>query len=388
MIFRRLALGLLAATAISSVAHASGVLGDVFVISMENHNFMQPGSQTSPNQIFGNSAAPFQNGLLVPGTAASAQTSWAGAYYNVLPNTTNHIHPSEPNYVWSEAGSNFGIAGDADPGVAPNPSEPNGNFFTTPHLTGLLQSKGISWTSYQEDIQLAENPDLGSTPSKSFSGTDPGFTDPYNGSHQFNYAPKHNPQVFFTDTGGPGSASHYEALTQLQSDLNNNTVSRYNWISPDQFNDSHTALSTAFTYHGVTYGAHTDQEAIAQGDNFLSIVVPEIMASKAYKNNGAIVIWWDETEGGDDLQHTLEEIVISPLAKGNAFESMVPMTHSSDLLSWEELFGLQRLGDSATPGTNDLSSLFKAGAFPEPASGAILLASLGLAGLARRRNRK
>ena len=39
--------------------------------------------------------------------------------------------------------------------------------------------------------------------------------------------------------------------------------------------------------------------AIAQGDNFLSMIVPQIMASQAYKNNGAIVIWYDETEGAN-----------------------------------------------------------------------------------------
>jgi len=33
-----------------------------------------------------------------------------------------------------------------------------------------------------------------------------------------------------------------------------------------------------------------DAANIAQGDNFLSIVVPKIEASQAYKNNGAIII--------------------------------------------------------------------------------------------------
>jgi hypothetical protein len=55
----------------------------------------------------------------------------------------------------------------------------------------------------------------------------------------------------------------------------------------------------------------------------LSIVIPHIMASQAYKNNGAIIIWWDESEAdasgdnGDDVNHTIGEIVISPLAHPN-----------------------------------------------------------------------
>jgi hypothetical protein len=104
----------------------------------------------------------------------------------------------------------------------------------------------------------------------------------------------------------------------LQTDLTNNTVARYNLITPDQYNDIHSAFSNGFTYNGTYYTK--DQAAIAQGDNFLSIVVPMIMNSAVYKNNGAIVIWFDETEGGDTNDFTLPEIVISPLATGNAYE--------------------------------------------------------------------
>ena len=46
--------------------------------------------------------------------------------------------------------------------------------------------------------------------------------------------------------------------------------------------------------------AGSDEEQIALGDNFLSKIVPEIEASQAYKNNGMIVIWNDETEGDED----------------------------------------------------------------------------------------
>src|SRR5262249_7160527 len=94
------------------------------------------------------------------------------------------------------------------------------------------------------------------------------------------------------------------------------------------------------------------------------------MASKAYKNNGAIVIWFDETEDGNTTQFTIPEIVISPLAKGNAYNSTMTYTHSSDLKSMEELFGVYApgggfLGDANTPGTNDLSDLFKSGALKQ-----------------------
>jgi len=34
------------------------------------------------------------------------------------------------------------------------------------------------------------------------------------------------------------------------------------------------------------------------------------MASKAYKEGAAILLWWDETEGGDTDQFTMPFIVI------------------------------------------------------------------------------
>jgi hypothetical protein len=43
--------------------------------------------------------------------------------------------------------------------------------------------------------------------------------------------------------------------------------------------------------------------------------VPLIMASDAYQNHGMIVLWWDESEGGDTPNHTLPFIVMRwPLA--------------------------------------------------------------------------
>jgi hypothetical protein len=153
----------------------------------------------------------------------------------------------------------------------------------------------------------------------------------------------------------------------LSTDLANNTVAQYNWITPDQYNDMHTALTNGFVYHGAAYTG--DQAAIAQGDNFLSIVVPQIMASQAYQNNGLIVIWFDESEGGDDSSRTIGEIVISPDAKGNAYTNNILYTHSSDLKTLEEVYGVGPcLGGACNAA--DLSDLFKSGSIPAAVSAA------------------
>lgn len=402
----------IAGTAAAATLTENQSIGTVFYIYMENHNFTQPSSDTkAPPQIFGNPAAPYQNSLITPGNPNAAQVSYASAYHNVLATPSGNnpsIHPSEPNYIWAEAGDNFGVANDNDP------YGPNGNNQNALSLSELLQNAGISWKSYQEDIDLAKNSqgqltstvlpqDQWTVPLKSFSGTSPDYTNPYNGSHQYNFAAKHDGQLFFTATNGGNDltpsnpqVSHYAPLQQLATDLANNTVARYNVITPDQYNDSHTALTNGFDYNGVHYTG--EQAAIAQGDNFLSIIVPQIMASQAYKNNGAIVLWWDESEGTnrDDFSHTIPEFVISPLAKGNAYNSTLNYTHSSDLKSLQELFNVYGpggifLGDANTPGTNDLSDLFKPGALtptvssaassvPEP-SDALELGLLGALGL-------
>jgi hypothetical protein len=367
---------------------AQSQIGDVFYIVMENHNFTQPSSDTSaPAQILGNAAAPYLNSLVTPGNANAAQVSYASAYHNVLstPSGTGvSIHPSEPNYVWAEAGTN-GPLNDNDP----YPS----NVISDPNLSGLLQSAGIAWKSYQEDIDLSGSGSSTTStvlpqgqwtvPLTSLSGTSSSYTNLYNGSDQFFYACKHNGPLFFADTNGGNDAttsnpevSHYAPLQQLGTDLVNNTVGRYNLITPDIYNDMHTGLTGGFTYHGVLYTG--DQAGVAQGDNFLSVVVPQIMASQAYQHNGVIVIWNDETEGTDqnDFTHTITEIVISPLAKGNAYDSTVDYTHSSDLKTFQQVFGVAApgggyLGDANSFGISNLSDLFQPGVIPAWAAASV-----------------
>ena len=433
-------LALLATGAISAfgapMAHAQ--VTSVFYILLENRNWYNGTDGTAPAQIEGSSAAPYLNSLVTPGNPNSAQVSFCSAYHNVLstPSGSNpSIHPSEPNYVWMECGSNLSKADDNDPYGSGNSVQQIYNYaaanptLTTQNLSGLMEAAGVTWKSYTEGTQLyntngvnntttsggtltasAVPQSLWSVPLFSFSGSNASYVNPYNGSNQWNTAIKHTGQCFFTATNGstinignslPSNveAFHYPPLAQLTNDLANNTCANYNVITPDQYNDMHTALSAGFTYHGTHYTG--DLAQMAQGDNFCSIVVPQIMASPVYQaGHAAIIIWTDETEGTNqnNYTHTLTEIVVSPYTKGNGYKSTVNMTHSSDVATMQRIFGLTAntpsgyLNDAAnfsnssgalagtgegygTAVAQDMSDLFAAGTIPSAIPGLNLTAS-------------
>jgi hypothetical protein len=347
----------------------------VFVIAMENHNWTQPGTQTSPGQIFQNRAAPFINSLVNGTSGISDQVAYANGYIN----SGTGIHPSEPNYIWAEAGTNFGVTNDDDP--YHKDCTPDTVQGTNQHLSEFLTVARKSWKSYQEDTNVdATNAPLPSTSwtvplfSKSGVYAAPG-SNAYDYSNQFNYATKHNPMAFFADTNGGCNTTpsnplslNYPPLQQLALDLANNTVADYNWITPDQYNDQHSTLANGYGQYPNGPGT-SDFANIAQGDNFLARIVPLIMASDAYQDHGLIVLWWDESEGGDDPSRTLPFIIISKDAHKNVngvpYSNTIQYSHSSFLRTMQEIFDVDPshhygwLGAAAT--ATDLSDLFHPG---------------------------
>src|SRR5215472_8561195 len=135
-------LSALIATASLAIPAEADPIQTVFVIAMENHNWTQPGTQSSPAQILGNAAAPYINSLVTPGNPNAAQVSYASNYQNAAVG----VHPSEPNYIWAEAGSNLGVLNDNDPfGTGGTEQSTNST------LSHYLQTAGKLWRSYQED---------------------------------------------------------------------------------------------------------------------------------------------------------------------------------------------------------------------------------------------
>ncbi len=265
---------------------------------MENHNW---------SDIQNNLSAPYINQTLLP------QASYALQYFNPPGN-----HPSEPNYLWLEAGTSFGIRTDDNPQA--------NHQSTTDHLVTYLDKAGFTWKAYQEGIS-----------GKVCPLADAGF-----------YSPKHNPMVFFddvTNNNDPNSANciaHERPYSELQADLQNNTAAQYNFITPSLCNDMHGADGCP------------GKDVVKSGDNWLSTQIPMIMGSKAYQQGGAIFIVWDESEHGDN---PIGMILLSPFAKGGGYTNSIHYTHSSTLRTIEEIFNITPLlGDSAN--ATDLSDLF------------------------------
>jgi hypothetical protein len=345
----------------------------VFVIAMENHNWTQPNPTSNPQQIFMNPAAPYINSLVKGTSGISDQVAYARNYQGVILGNAG-LHPSEPNYVWAESGQAFDTFGTDDDPYFPNCTDDT-NIHSNQHLTAFLMQRHTSWKSYQEDanVDLTTNMALPMASwkypifSQNGNFTLPGINS-YNYTTQFNYAAKHNPQIFFRDTNGgcPATPSTlYPPLQQLALDLQINNVAAYNWITPNQYNDQHSRLAGGYGSLGST-----DQGAIAQGDNFLARVIPLIMASRAYQKGAAILLWWDETEGGDTPQFTIPFIVISRNAHHNVnglpYSNIIKYSHSSFLRTMQEILnvdpahGFPYLGDAVN--ATDLRALFRSGA--------------------------
>lgn len=287
----------LAASPSSTTPPAGHTITTAFVIVMENHNW---------TDIYGNPDAPYINNTLLP------MASYARQYYN-----PPGIHPSEPNYLWMEAGTNFGISNDDVPAA--------NHISSRMHLVTLLNNAGISWKAYQEGIDGSVCP---------LSVVPP-------------YAPKHNPMVYFDDVTGtndPHSAyciAHERPYSELATDLQKNTPARYNFITPNLCNDMHDSCAPL-------------DNPVKQGDTWLAQQVPVILNSQAYQNGGALFITWDEGEGSDG---PIGMIALSPDAKGKGYSNAIYYTHSSLLRTVEEIFGVTPLlGDAAH--ATDLRDLF------------------------------
>ena len=121
-------------TGATAEAVTSSVIKHVFVIAMENHD---------ATQIYGNTKAPYINNTLIPDYAHASNFNDALAL----------SIPSEPHYVWMEAGTNafsdHTFTSDSDPSTSNSTS-------STSHLATQIKNatNGVTWRTLPGRHQL------------------------------------------------------------------------------------------------------------------------------------------------------------------------------------------------------------------------------------------
>jgi phospholipase C len=212
------------------------------------------------------------------------------AKYGVATNYHSVSSPSLPNYLALTSGDTWGI---------------NDNEFHRLPAGGLgaqLSDASVEWRAYMEGMS-----------SGCFDSPPP-------------YALKHNPFAYY----GGACPPQVVPLTNFADDMSASNP-RFVWITPDLCNDGHDCST-------------------AVADSWLSQMVPAIQALNAWKDNGLLVITWDEGSGNDN---TVLTMFIRPNSK--AHQSDHSYDHYSLLATIEDQFRLPRLGQAAqaTP-MNDL----------------------------------
>ncbi len=247
---------------------------------------------------------------------------------------------------------------------------------TTPTLLGQLEVRHLSWRAYVQGIDepgasapACAHPALGQP--------DPTVASPPPAQP---YATFRNPIVYFQGlTEAPSCASDDVGLSSLGADVSSaKRTPSLSYIVPDRCHDGSPGPCPGGGVGGL--GA---------ADGFLEQVVPKILASKAYRESGLLVITTDEAptsgefadsssccgqprfpnlpapsgptaglapEGGGQVG----ALLLSPFVKPGT-TSQEPYNHYSLLRTIEDLFALKHVGYAGAPHVTSLEpSLFTA----------------------------
>lgn len=273
-------------------------LTNIFVIVMEN---------SSLSTVRDSDDAPYLNGLM-------QSWAWSSNYHGVA-------HPSLPNYLALASGETQGALCDCQPTGSAcdlwscNPlSGSCGCPKEARHLADDLESAGLTWRAYGED--------MGSPCNLTASG---------------NYAPKHVPFLYFQDLqSNPARCSGSVVdFSSFGGDLASGPPS-FAFIAPNLIDDMHSPFPASSTN-------------LRHGDGWLAKNVPPILASSAFQQGGLLAIVWDEDDfsGALDPDGPVPLIVLSPLAQQGGYQSVARADHYSLLATIEDGLGLPRLGHAA-----------------------------------------
>ncbi|KAK9246683.1 phosphoesterase family-domain-containing protein [Lipomyces tetrasporus] len=211
-------------------------------------------------------------------------------------------HPSEPNYVAAVGGDYFGIGSDAFLRVPENVST----------IVDLLDTKGISWAEYQENMPYA-----------GFEG----FNFSNQTTYANNYVRKHNPLVIYDSIANNATRlDNIKNFTSFYDDLANENLPQWMFITPNELNDGH---DTTVDYTG----------------NWTRSFIEPLMNNTYFWNNTLVLITFDENES-----YAIQNRVWAVLMGGAVPTEMYGTTddsfydHYSEIATVEANWDLPNLG--------------------------------------------
>jgi hypothetical protein len=325
----------------------------VFVIVLENEDYAAT-YENNPNPWLGK-ILPAQGTLLTQ-------------YYGIG-------HVSLDNYVAMLSGQapNPATSGDCldyvDFQPAPAVFDPRGNGQAigvgcvyprnVPTLADQMSKAHVGWRGYMDDmgnVPGREPARCGQPGSPSGAGTQD-RTQSATAADQ--YAARHNPFVYFHSLLDSGACRrHVVPLTALRRDLRVGTrTPNFAFITPNLCNDGHDGPCTGKDATGSNAGGLTSI------DHFLSVWVPRIERSRAFRRDGLLLITTDEASVNDASSCCGEQpgdtdpmpgihgmgggrtgtlVIGRCVAAGK--QDATPYNHYSLLRSLEDLFGIRSGG--------------------------------------------
>jgi hypothetical protein len=311
---------------------AAGKPGHIFVINLENKSYYKTWSKDS--------AAPYLSQTLRG--QGVLLTEYYGTAHNSNPNYLAQISGQASNQSTRDDCPSYapvGITGTAALGQV----QGTGCVYpaSVPTVAGQLTAAGKTWKGYMEDMATpCQHPALGAK------------DDHQHATSTDQYATRHNPFVYFESiTSSPDCAANVVNFDRLAGDLKSVAATpNLSYITPNLCNDGHDSPCA----DGRPGGLET-------ADAWLRQHVPAVLDSPAFKQDGVLVITFDESEGhttgpagvvaGGTDGGRIGALILSPFTKAGT-TSTVPYNHYSLLASIEDTFSLPRLGYAGAPGVN------------------------------------
>lgn len=136
------------------------------------------------------------------------------------------------------------------------------------------------------------------------------------------YAPKHNPPVYFTNLAADCARWDVPLSPALSSDLAGHRLPRFAFVTPDICDDAHNC-------------------SVATADTWLRAWLGRILSGPDYRaGRTAVVVTWDEDD--HTAGNRVSSVVIAPSVRPGT-RSATAFTHYSLLRTTEEMLGLPPL---------------------------------------------